>query len=242
MIDLETVVRALVMPLATTDSEVCRVCYAFIHEPTYANGLCENCVENTVALDGEITSITPITLYSRESEARTWTTHYKADIDKEHGESTQSRNLCISAMAQLVEQFFSANEWLLDEIEQVHIVPSTRRLPPHPLELVIRQTAVADQLVVGALSRTTEVLDHRVANAFAYRGDEALAGKRVLLIDDVYASGARLQSAAAAAQRAGAQVVRSVVVARRINPGFHPIVQAKWDEARCNPFRWARTP
>lgn len=67
-----------------------------------------------------------------------------------------------------------------------------------------------------------------------------MRGQRVVLVDDVYASGARMQSAGAATRRAGATIAAAVVVARRINPGYHPTIRQRWDEALTRPFEWAR--
>ena len=48
----------------------------------------------------------------------------------------------------------------------------------------------------------------------------ALAGERVLLVDDIWTTGARAQTAAAALLAAGASTVAALVIGRFINPGF----------------------
>lgn len=242
LVDLAEVVRALVMPVEPGEREICVACRAFIHEPNDTVGRCENCIQNAESLGVDVTPILPITLYHRESETRTWITHYKPDVDDQHGEPVEDQKVCSAVVAELVGQFLHANAWLLQDVDRVIVVPSTRRRPPHPLEVIVRQSAAADLLLEAGLTRTAEALDHRKANPLAYQGSEALAGQRIMLIDDVYASGARLQSAAVAASRVGAQIVRSVVIARRINPAFHPVIQAKWDEAMEATFSWARVP
>jgi hypothetical protein len=53
----------------------------------------------------------------------------------------------------------------------------------------------------------------------------------VLLVDDTFTSGARLQSAASALALGGATVVAGVVVGRFCNPGFNDATQQLWDDA-----------
>ena len=52
----------------------------------------------------------------------------------------------------------------------------------------------------------------------ARRDGDALAGTRVVLLDDTYVSGARSQSAAAALHRAGARAVLIVPLGRVLRP------------------------
>ena len=51
------------------------------------------------------------------------------------------------------------------------------------------------------------------------RGERAVAGARVLLLDDTYVSGARAQSAAAALARAGARCTLIAPLGRVLRPG-----------------------
>lgn len=237
---LVEVERALVMPFVLDTPFVCVTCRAVIHEPDGSSDMCENCVENARALDGEVTPVLPVTLYTRESVMRTWLTHYKPDIDGEHGEVTSAADVCVTAITLVLSNFFDANDWLLKDVDDVLVVPSTRRPPPHPLEEVVSRTAAGRFLVTGQLTRTRNHLEHRSASSIAYEGSEALRGRRVLLVDDVYASGARLQSAAAATRRAGGTVARAVVIARRVNPGYHPVIEERWNAAVELPFTWSR--
>ena len=228
------------MPPDGNGREICVSCRAVIHEPEPDRDVCENCTENASRLQRPSVNVTPISWYRRESVLRSWITTYKPDIDQQHGESGASPEECVEAVSTLMSAFFAANHHLYEAVDSVLVVPSTRRLPPHPLEGVISNTSVGARLRVGGLRRTAEPLDHRLANATAYAVESDLEGQRILLVDDVYASGARLQSAAAALTAAGVHVSNSVVIARRNNPGYHPAIQAQWDDATTRTFQWDR--
>jgi orotate phosphoribosyltransferase len=76
----------------------------------------------------------------------------------------------------------------------------------------------------------------------AFRPVVDVTGWGVLLLDDVYTTGARSQSAASALTLAGALVVAIVVIARRVNPAYKPGVQALWDRQRAIPFSFTALP
>jgi hypothetical protein len=68
----------------------------------------------------------------------------------------------------------------------------------------------------------------------------SLAGDRVLLLEDTYASGSSVHSAAAVLRAAGAQVVGPLVLGRHVNPGHPPsglmlewLRSRRWDPTRC---------
>lgn len=73
---------------------------------------------------------------------------------------------------------------------------------------LIRQRATAPQVELGARQRKENVRD-----AFLCSSD-ALAGKQVLLIDDVCTTGATLEACAVAVQEGGARSVRALTLAR----------------------------
>ena len=80
---------------------------------------------------------------------------------------------------------------------------------------------------------------HRKPDRHAFEPTTGVAGRRVLLLDDVFTTGARSQSAAYALEEAGAAVPAIVVVARRINPDWRPEVAEWWKRQLAIPFSWS---
>jgi hypothetical protein len=105
-----------------------------------------------------------------------------------------------------------------EAIDAALVVPSTSGTEArHPLEAVIDDVDAFPwprlQLVA-----TGERVERRRLNPSAFTAPAEVAGKTVLLFDDVYASGATAQSAAKAIISAGGRVHRIVPLARRMNP------------------------
>lgn len=122
---------------------------------------------------------------------------------------------------------FPSGDWLL---VPVPLHPERRRKRGfNQAALIAREVARARQLPWReAIERTLatdpqHVLDRRsrLANLdAAFRCRESLAGRRVLLVDDVMTTGATAQAAALALLAAGAEEVRVLVVARTLPPGY----------------------
>ena len=113
-------------------------------------------------------------------------------------------------------------------VDHVLAVPSSVRPGGSPLAALGGLPAGAGSALPGAdwapelLTRTTGPIGHLRPNAAAFvvpRVDRpAVAGSRVLLVDDTYVTGARAQSAAAALRVAGARAVVVVPVGRVLRP------------------------
>lgn len=86
------------------------------------------------------------------------------------------------------------------------------------------------------LERGDGPLGHNQASDTGYRVAADVDGANVLLVDDTFTSGARIQSAASALTLAGATVIAAVPIGRVINPGFSTATAALWEAARAEPF------
>jgi adenine/guanine phosphoribosyltransferase-like PRPP-binding protein len=116
-------------------------------------------------------------------------------------------------------------------------VPSSRgREGTHPLETVVRIARSQRPLYERLLDATGAGLDHRDANEQGYRVRADVDGKRVLLVDDVFTTGARVQSAASALARAGADVIACIALGPIVRPAFSDEAQELWDRQREIPF------
>ena len=126
----------------------------------------------------------------------------------------------------------------------IAVVPSTRRATgPHPLEEAIevgppRLREQVQTLLTrgrGSISRNRPAED-------GYSALPAADGLRVLLVDDTFAGGAHLQSAAAALVAGGADVIAAVVLGRVVDTSDEndPEKRELWDRQRRTAFDFAR--
>jgi hypothetical protein len=100
-------------------------------------------------------------------------------------------------------------------------VPSLPEKPgPHPFNLIVRRSAPGIEVPLKAAPAAT-VSDVRAVSSAHFATSYPLPpGSHVLLLDDTWASGSHVQSAALALRRAGAHKVSALVVARWIKPNF----------------------
>ncbi|GAT73013.1 putative amidophosphoribosyltransferase [Microbacterium sp. HM58-2] len=197
--------------------------------------MCFNCDENSRALDGILQPIIPISLYAKPSPLRDWLTFYKDDGD------VAADQYAREAIGTILERFFVENHaWAANlQADGAIVVPSTLRPPPHPLAVLLQERGSLPFSVTYGLTRTSANLGHNQPNAEAFAASEELRGKRILLLDDVYTSGARAQSAAYALRRVGAEVVALCVIGRRYNPGYSEQSAAVFARQSGAPFTWA---
>lgn len=119
------------------------------------------------------------------------------------------------------------------EWDTVTIVPSSRERDPHPLTTVVQMSKPLAAQYRPLLRRGSGLLGHQHASDDGYEVIEHVAGKRVLLIDDTFTSGARSQSAASALTLGGAAVVAILTLERHVNRVYS---SRMIDEARQVPF------
>ena len=81
---------------------------------------------------------------------------------------------------------------------------------------------------------------HRSADDDAFKVKARIDGRRVLLVDDMFTSGAEVQSAASALQLAGAIVPAAVVIGRFIKPELNEAARVLWQQASDREFAFDR--
>lgn len=214
--------------------DVCPVCRGHRDE---TDELCDSCAVCHEEL-GSLRPVVPMSLYAKPSTMRDRLRGYKDSDDAE------TRRQLSREVAALVERFFiqhsaslacSPGPW-----DTVCVVPSTDREPPHPLVRSLTDHG-ADSCgpLEPLLQRGPERPAHRRPSRQAFKTMTRMTGRRVLLLDDVFTTGARSQSAAYALEDAGAAVPAIVVIARRINPGWRPEVADWWERQFAAPFSWS---
>jgi len=172
--------------------------------------MCTSCRDVAIALGRPPVPVTPAALVTASSPLYRALRQYKSGTPAVA--SRQSGRL-----ASLLDRFVTRHLDCLapDGLDLCTVVPSPRdgRPPPHPLSLLLatsrRLPEVVDALVPGPF-----VIAHRRPSVDGYRASGAVSGMRVLLVDDLYTSGAHLQSAAVALTDAGARSVVATVLGR----------------------------
>jgi hypothetical protein len=123
----------------------------------------------------------------------------------------------------------------------------------HPLVGLVGSAVAAEPrlLLAPILAKGPEPVGHLRADSHGFRVVAPIAGRRVLVLDDTYTSGARAQSAAASLVAAGAEVMAIVPIGRLIHPEHNRSTGALWaqqqrerfDPGRCaGPCRLAGVP
>lgn len=202
--------------------------------PLQGNG-CQNCQENADALDGIVIEAVPVSLYFKPSRLRDWLTFYKSS------DEALADPAAGSAITELYRRYFLANQSQIAKlnVDAVVVVPSTRRPPPHPLAVLLEDTGALPARIVTALIRTSAPLGHNQPSRDAFAVVPDVAVKRVLLIDDVYTSGARAQSAAFALRSAGIEVAALWIAGRRYNREWNQESASLVERQQSAPFSWA---
>lgn len=128
--------------------------------------------------------------------------------------------------------------------DTVTIVPSKEaRAEPHPLENAIKLgKSLAPQYRALLAADQPETIDRVYGDIRGFKTVEDVTGRRVLLVDDTFTSGATFQSAASRLALDGATVVAGVVIGRVISTGdpLYPAKDVFWEEQRRLAFSFDR--
>lgn len=225
---------ALTMP-PRESSDVCGTCRSW-RSRDYS--VCWNC---QMAIDefGMATPVLPVTLYEKPSELREWVTFYKS-----------SRGDLVAQYAQLLRR-------TLDQFLEVYEAAIQEDFGPFDYATPVPSAGSAEGAVSGLFgSSSSQLAPLRQSLRFAsgalakpatydsswFSVAQDVRGKRIVVVDDVYTSGARAQSAAAALRQNGAEVPLIVVIARRINPDFAPEATAVWQRQAAIGYDLAAPP
>jgi hypothetical protein len=213
---------------------VCAVCRSG-PGPGYA--VCFSCQEVMRQVSHPVTNVIPISLYTLNSQLWHVLRHYKDG-------SGRTADLLATQVAAILARFTPRHlrcvaAELGGDPAVVTSVPSTRPQPRpgrHPLETATTRVGRLAPLYRPLLAPGPVYVDHNLAADEAFTVPRRLSGERVLLLDDTFTTGARLQSAASALRLNGASAVAAVVVGRVIDPEWNENCRRIWDQARETQF------
>jgi hypothetical protein len=179
-----------------------------------------------------------ISLYAKPSQLRDWLTNYKGRVD----ESEPFIPEYVDIVKALVARFLHEHGDRLisrSPIDAITVVPSSTRPGPHPLESVLSAlplTVPVRTLLTRGPGELT--FNHPSLDGFVATDS---APERLLLVDDVYTTGARINSAACALTAAGHHLAGAFVIARRVNVGYKN-TPAFWEGQKAKGFTWEHSP
>lgn len=183
-----------------------------------------------------------ITLYTKPSELRDWLTRYKGRVGDEADPFDQAS---FDRVRAILGRYLLEHGTLFAErvgpVDAIVTVPSGGGRPlPHPLESILSSLAF-DTPIESMLVRGPGELDFRCASPDGYLMAGQFPPSRVLLVEDVFVTGARLFSAARALIDGGHTIAGALVIARRVNRDWGDC-QAMWDRQTAQQFKWATSP
>ncbi len=220
---------------------VCAVCRG---ATARGHQICWSCHVVRRQLGIELTRTVPISLFAPGTLLHELLVGYKAAPSRRVRADRQA------SLSRLLGEFFSLHlRCLLGPVLGDHAVtlavpvPSSSAPRPswggeHPLIGLIGTSLATEPglLLAPVMARGTEPLGHLRASRRGFRLVAPVAGRRVLVVDDTYTSGARSQSAAAALASGGAEVVAIVPIGRLIHPDHNQATGVLWEHQEREPF------
>jgi hypothetical protein len=177
-------------------------------------------------------SIVPISLFRPGSRL------HAALVDYKSGEDRDVRVRAARGLAELVAWFLSTHSRCLARAagggwDVLDVVPSTRRAEPdHPLSRALQDLPMLGARSGQLLRRGDAPVAHLQPAPGAFEVAGAAAGKRVLLLDDVFTTGAHALSAVAALEAGGATIVAVMPIGRLVHAEEEP-ARRWWAEHAC---------
>lgn len=223
---------------------VCRIC----HTGTEGSSpICVVCLRTTQGLYRHTEHVVPISLCVRDGDGA----QLHAIVARRKDPPGNVRR--VPFLAATVARFHQAHTACLEGLAGgpftlVTTLPSTRLDRPievfHPMPAVVDMVAALRDLhrpvLMAGDGAAAEKLARRRPDERAFQVMGRVDGARVLLVDDLFVSGAHVQSAASALYRAGARSVVALVVARLVFPASNENTARLWAEASAERFSFDR--
>jgi predicted amidophosphoribosyltransferase len=205
----------------------------------WETGECWNCNQNFQKLGIPAVPLDMISLYEKPSQLRDWLTRYKGRLDDESEPFIPDY---VDVVKALIARYFQEHGDRIvarSPVDVITVVPSSSRPAPHPLESLLNELPLTIP-VQTLLRRGPGELGFNHPSRDGYLAVDAQP-QRVLLVDDVETTGARINSAAYTLIDAGHTLAGAFVVARRINVGYKN-TPAFWEAQKSKDFTWSDGP
>lgn len=227
---------------------VCRICHTGPGTAIYQQEPFETCFRCWEAgnLVKRTDHVVPISLCARGDQLYSVVGRHE-EPDPES--AFLSRSLLLAAT---ITRFYQSHSQCLadlagGEFSLVTTIPSTRaagRVPPwhsmRPILDMVGSLKPKHQEILSYTGKGASTLEDRKPVDGAYAPTADVRGQRVLLLDDIFVSGAHVQSAASSLLRAGAAAVVVLVIARQIDPGHNDNTTTIWRQAMNERFCFER--
>ena len=226
------------VPMPYDAPDVCPMCRSGRTSPT---ALCISCTSTSSQVSHPCPMVIPISFYAKPSPLRE-----RMHDFKEHGDevvrATESRNVAAIAARYIAEHGGALAE-RFGAWDATVAVPSTRHNDRPALQTAIEENFPGTFApFTRPLTQGSGSMGFNQASESGFLPTEAVEGKRFLLIDDTFTTGARLHSAHHALVANGATIPAAVIVTRKINPSSRYGSLAMWNRQTQIAFRFDAPP
>lgn len=228
------------VPMPIDAPDVCPLCRS---GRTRRDRLCFSCERTSAQVTYPCDLVVPISYYTTPSPLRDRMHDYKQHPDPAV-RKVQAR-LVAAIAARYVVQHHEALVARFGVWDEVVAVPST-----HHTGVAALQSAIEANFpeALGPFTRPLVCgpgqmsFNQASTTGFVLADGADVTDHRILLLDDTFTTGARLQSAHHALVEAGATVVTAVVATRKINPDARYGSARLWERQARLPFQFAAAP
>ncbi|MGO1053886.1 ComF family protein [Crossiella sp. CA198] len=225
------------VPVPTAGPGVCSVCWScvdgwsrchpcYLHQKQYGGLLADVVVPVALAMDSD----------QFADELR----NYK------NSPSAAVRRQLQQNLSAVLAQFLHEHERCLEtaagvpSFDLVVAVPSTQGRTDHPLNAMLSTRVGRTRARLGTpLKANAEQPGSRAVTPSRFGCADDLAGRRILLVDDTWTTGARIQSASVCLKQAGAAHVAALVLGRWLRGTYAP-ARTFLENAKAQAFDWDR--
>lgn len=244
LVELTDSVADGLVPMAPDAADVCPLCRAG-KGPRQA--MCDSCRKTTQQVESPIQTVIPVSYYVKPDDGeesgpfRDAMHGYKESPDP--AERAAFGEIVGGILARYLFEHGDALIEVFGEWDEIVVVPSTKSPPPSRLARILGAE------FSNVVSPPAELLTNGPGEMGFVRASKAgfqttadVSGARILLIDDTFTTGARMQSAAHALHAGGADVVVGMTVARKIRVNDKYKTVDLWRRQSTTPFFFAERP